>query len=79
MTSKRILRLKDLIALFGMSKSSIYLKMKEGSKYYDENFPKPFNLSVRLIGWDEAEVDAYISFLKTSNSNKKLKKEMHHE
>ena len=73
MTSKRVLRLKDLIALLGISKSSIYLKIKEGSKYYDENFPKPFNLSVRLIGWDEAEVDAYITFLKTSNGNKKVK------
>lgn len=73
MTSKRILRLKDLIALLGISKSSIYLKIKEGSKYYDENFPKPFNLSARLIGWDADEINVYISFLKTSYNNRKVK------
>jgi prophage regulatory protein len=50
-----ILRLPEVKARTGLSRSTIYLKMAEGS------FPEPIALGVRSVGWIESEVDAWIA------------------
>lgn len=45
-----ILRLPAVKMCTGLSRSTIYLKISEGS------FPKPISLGSRAVGWIESEV-----------------------
>lgn len=49
-----ILRLPVVKARTGISRSSVYLKISEGT------FPKPINLGVRSVGWLESEINEWI-------------------
>ncbi len=49
-----ILRRKQVEDRTGLSRSTIYLRMKEGT------FPKPINLGARAVGWVETEVDYWL-------------------
>jgi len=55
MTGQTILRLPDVKARTGLSRSTIYLRISQGT------FPAPIALSVRSVGWIESEVDAWIA------------------
>jgi prophage regulatory protein len=50
-----ILRLRDVKARTGLSRSTIYLRMSQGL------FPKPISLGRRSVGWIEAEVSEWIA------------------
>lgn len=52
--SNKILRLRDVIARTGLSRSSIYELVAAGE------LQKPIAIGRRSVGWIEAEVDAYI-------------------
>ncbi len=52
--SDYILRLPQVRARVGLSRSTIYLRVAEGT------FPKPFSLGGRAVGWLEAEVEAWV-------------------
>lgn len=52
--SKVILRLPDVIEQIGLSRSSIYQKMAEGS------FPKPIRLGKRAVGWLKKDIDNWL-------------------
>lgn len=49
-----ILRLPAVKARTGLSRSTIYLRIAEGS------FPKPVSLGGRAVGWIEAEVNDWV-------------------
>jgi prophage regulatory protein len=49
-----ILRLVHVKARTGLSRSTIYLRIKDGS------FPTPIALGPRSVGWLEADVEAWI-------------------
>ncbi len=49
-----ILRLLAVKARTGLSRSTIYLRMSEGT------FPKPVSLGARAVGWVEAEVQEWV-------------------
>jgi len=49
-----ILRRKKVEKRTGLSRSTIYLKIQEGS------FPKPINLGPRAVGWIENEIDNWL-------------------
>jgi prophage regulatory protein len=49
-----ILRLPDVKRRTGLSRSSIYAAVNEGT------FPKPISLSARSVGWIEGEVSGWI-------------------
>ncbi len=53
-TSNRMLRLKAVCDLTGLSRSSIYLKITDGE------FPAPVKLGKRSVGWIEIEVSQWI-------------------
>jgi len=55
----QILRLGQLCAQIGLSRSSIYNKITKSSRYFDETFPKPFKLGASAVGWDAAQVEAW--------------------
>ena len=49
-----ILRLPTVKAITGLSRSTIYLRMSEGS------FPRQVNLGSRAVGWLASEIDHWI-------------------
>ena len=50
----RFLRLPEVMARTGLSRSTIYVRLDQG------RFPKPVSLGGRAVGWIEAEVDKWI-------------------
>ena len=50
-----ILRRKQVEKRTGLSRSTIYLRIKEGT------FPRPINLGVRAVGWLENEIEAWLA------------------
>ena len=63
--SERFLRLKEVINRTGLSRSTIYLRMKKGT------FPKQVNLGPRTVGWLESEIDAWIGDCIEDRDNRK--------
>ena len=49
-----ILRLPAVKATTGLSRSTIYLRVTEGT------FPKPVGLGSRAVGWLEAEIQDWV-------------------
>jgi len=63
-----ILRLPDVKSRTGLSRSTIYLLIKQGS------FPKPILLADRAVGWIETEVFNWIDEkIKKSRNNEEIK------
>ena len=50
-----ILRRKEVEARTGLSRSTIYNRIKQGS------FPAPVPLGVKSVGWIESEVDSFLA------------------
>ncbi|WP_419861882.1 helix-turn-helix transcriptional regulator [Candidatus Palauibacter sp.] len=50
----RLLRLPEVLARTGLSRSTIYVRLEQG------RFPRPVSLGVRAVGWIESEVDEWI-------------------
>ena len=51
----RMLRRPEVIAMTGLSTSTIYQRMTKGT------FPKAVRLGVRAVGWPEAEIRAWLA------------------
>ena len=50
----RFLRLPEVLARTGLSRSTIYVRLARGAS------PVPVSLGARAVGWIEAEVDEWI-------------------
>ena len=59
---KTVIRLKQLQAVIGLKRSTIYSSLDSKSKYFDPAFPKPIHLGKigTSVGWLAQEVDEYI-------------------
>lgn len=53
--AQSILRLSAVKERTGLSRSTIYLRIKEGS------FPRQVSLGARAVGWVESEVEEWLS------------------
>jgi prophage regulatory protein len=51
----RILRLKSVLERTGLSRSTLYRKLRLGT------FPRQLRLSERCIGWRECDVEVWLS------------------
>ncbi len=51
----KILRLPDVKARTGLSRSSIYLRISQS------RFPQPISLGSRAVGWIETEIDDWLN------------------
>lgn len=60
---ERFLRLADVMARTGLSRSAIYLNISEGS------FPSNINLGPRSVAWLESEIDAWMQARINQRSN----------
>lgn len=59
--SARVIRLKELTRLIGLSRSTIYDRMNPKSKRFDPSFPRPIKLGLASVGWNLSEVLAWIA------------------
>ena len=50
----RFLRLPEVLARTGLSRSTIYVRLDQG------RFPRPVSLGARGVGWIESEVDEWM-------------------
>ena len=50
----RFLRLPEVQARTGLSRSTIYVRIEQG------RFPRPVSLGGRAVGWVEAELDEWL-------------------
>lgn len=60
----RILRRTQVEGRTGLSRSSIYAKLRHNPKRpgdYDPTFPKPISVGAKAVGWIEAEIDAWLA------------------
>jgi prophage regulatory protein len=62
--AKAVLRLPTVKFRTGLSRSTIYLRVSQGS------FPRPINLGSRAVGWLEGDVEAWLD-LQINRSQKK--------
>jgi prophage regulatory protein len=53
----RLIRLKEVMRLTALSRSTIYSRMNEGQ------FPKPVSLGERAVAWVECEIEDWIEDL----------------
>ncbi len=59
-----ILRRKQVEARTGLSRSSIYAKLRHNPKRpsdFDPTFPRPVSIGAKAIGFIESEVEAWIA------------------
>jgi len=59
----RVIRLCCLQSRTGLSRSTIYSKLRQSAtrpQDYDPTFPQPVKLGSRAVGWREDEVDAWL-------------------
>lgn len=56
-TPHRIIRLPEVKNLTGLSRASIYAKMKSP----EAGFPRPISLGTKSVGWIEQEVADWIA------------------
>ncbi|MBS0586859.1 MAG: AlpA family phage regulatory protein [Proteobacteria bacterium] len=59
-----ILRRKQVEARTGLSRSTIYAKLRRNPKRpndYDPTFPKPVSVGAKAVGWVEAELDGWLT------------------
>lgn len=54
-TNDRIIRLRTVLARTGLSRSTLYRKIAEGS------FPRQLSISVHGAGWHESAVNRWIA------------------
>ena len=55
--TETILRLPKVIEVTGLSRSSIFSMIKDGTL----DFPQPIRLGKRAIGWKHSEIQAWLS------------------
>lgn len=63
-TALTIIRRKQVEARTGLSRSSIYARLRHNPKRpgdYDPTFPKPVSVGAKAVGWIEAEINAWLT------------------
>lgn len=59
-----ILRRKQVEQRTGLSRSSIYARLRHNPKRpgdYDQSFPKPVSVGAKAVGWIESEIESWLS------------------
>lgn len=66
-SGNRIIRIKELTSLIGLSRSTIYDRLNSKSQRFDPTFPKPVKLGSSAIGWHLAAVQEWINSLHSTH------------
>ncbi|ALE55200.1 hypothetical protein AC233_11335 [Burkholderia sp. HB1] len=57
---KKVLRMKQLVLMVGLGKSTVYDYLNPKSPRYDPTFPKSVKLGASAVGWIDHEVTAWL-------------------
>lgn len=63
-TALTILRRKQVEARTGLSRSTIYAKLRHNPKRpsdFDPTFPKPISVGAKAVGWIELEINGWLT------------------
>jgi len=63
----QIIRLKDVISITGLSRSTIYAKQNSGSSQFDPSFPQKIKLGARAVGWAMQEVEDWLNTMRNKS------------
>lgn len=77
-TPPRVLRLAEVKRLTGLSKSTIYAKKNERSRQYDEDFPRPIQLTKRSVGWLSDDIEKWLKSLRQRHLPRREDRESPH-
>ncbi len=61
---KGIIRIKQAVEITGLSRSSIYAKVRLTSPYFDSTFPALVKLGARSVGFYESELENWVTSLR---------------
>jgi prophage regulatory protein len=59
--SPKILRIKDVVSMVGVARSTIYDWINSNSPRYDSTFPKPIRLGKNSVGWIQHQLVDWIN------------------
>ncbi len=59
--SPKILRIKDVVSMVGVARSTIYDWINSNSRRYDSTFPKPIQLGKNSVGWIQHQLVDWIN------------------
>lgn len=62
-----VLRLKEVVSLTGLSRSTIYDKQNPKSPRFDPTFPQKVYLGARAVGWFQKEIEAWLDSMRTQS------------
>ena len=56
----KVLRMKDVVNICGLSRSTIYDKMDTKSRRHDPSFPRPLKIGISAVGWMEQDIFGWL-------------------
>lgn len=56
----KILRMKDVVNICGLSRSTIYDKIDTKSRRHDPSFPRPLKIGISAVGWMEQDIFGWL-------------------
>lgn len=65
--SNQILRLKDVMLMTGLSRSTIYDKQNPSSKRFAPSFPQKIKLGARAVGWLMGDVQIWLNLMRNNS------------
>lgn len=60
LNSPKIIRIKDVVSMIGVARSTIYDWINSESPRFDPTFPKPIKLGKNSVGWIQYQLIAWI-------------------
>ncbi|MGT4070882.1 UNVERIFIED_CONTAM: AlpA family phage regulatory protein [Aeromonas hydrophila] len=60
MKELQIIRLKTLVQLLGISRSTFYMWINPRAKQFKPNFPAKIKISARCVGWRLREIEQWM-------------------
>ena len=58
--SPKIIRIKDVVSMVGVARSTIYDWINSKSPRFDSTFPKPIKLGKNSVGWIQHQLIEWI-------------------
>ena len=60
LNSPKIIRIKDVVSMIGVARSTIYDWINSESPRFDSTFPKPIKLGKNSVGWIQHQLIEWI-------------------
>lgn len=68
MTTDSLIRLPDLMARTGLSRTAVYDRLDPKSSRHDPDFPRPVPIGARAVAWSAQEIEAWITTRKSQRA-----------